>query len=149
MYYQVVCEAFCRKSANAAGLLNINEQQELPMDPLTLNSSFNREQVMGNASSDPYSHSAYAATFDEKCRLLAGRIAIVTAGVVFIAGYAYGIAEYGVFLGIALGWLPCGIASWLTAKVVSTAAHHVLRRVLPSSRQSASPPIIKPGVQHK
>ena len=119
------------------------------MDPLTLNSSFNREQVMGNATSDAYSRSAYAAAFDKQCRLLAGRIAIVTAGVVFIAGYAYGIAEYGVFLGIALGWLPCGIASWLTAKVVSTAGQHVLRRVLHSSRQPVSAPVIKPGVQHK
>lgn len=104
---------------------------------------------MGNATSDPYSHSAYAAAFDKKCRLLAGRIAIVTAGVVFVAGYAYGIAEYGVFLGIALGWLPCGVASWLTANIVSTPGHHVLRRVLQSPRRPAGAPIIKPGVQHK
>lgn len=119
------------------------------MDPLTLNSSFNREQVMGNSTRDPYSHSAYAAAFDEKCRLVAGRIAIVTAAAVFAAGYAYGIAEYGVFLGIALGWLPCGFAAWLTANVVSKAGHHVVRRLLESSRPPAGRPIIKPGVQHE
>ncbi len=119
------------------------------MDPLALNSSFNREHVMGNPTRDAYSPSAYAAAFNEKCKLLAGRIAIVASVIVFIAGYAYGIAEYGVLLGIAFGWLPCGIAAWLTANVVSRAGHHAIRHLLQSSRSRFGSSMIKPGVQQK
>ncbi|WP_334186729.1 hypothetical protein [Noviherbaspirillum sp.] len=104
---------------------------------------------MGNPTRDAYSPLAYAAAFDEKCKLLAGRIAIVTAAIVFIAGYVYGIAEYGLLLGVAFGWLPCGIAAWFTANIVSLAGHHAIRRFLQSSRARSGASLIKPGVQHK
>lgn len=61
-----------------------------------------------------------AATVGGKYEALAGRAGVVVAIAVFIVGYLYGLLEYGPVLGIALGWLPCGIAAWVTAIAVAS-----------------------------
>ena len=43
-----------------------------------------------------------------KCRQMAGRFAVTVFLLAFVGLYIYGIVGYGVFLGIALGWLPAG-----------------------------------------
>jgi hypothetical protein len=63
-----------------------------------------------------------AASVREKNRLLAGRIGVVAAVLVFVGTYAFGISRYGFALGIALAWLPCGALAWLTAIAVASAS---------------------------
>lgn len=98
-------------------------------------------------------HSRYRpgseAAFDEKCRILAGRAGVIAGVLVFIATYIYGIAAYGVLLGIALGWLASGAIAWLTAILVSSAGIQLAKRMLRASWRLSQAHMIKPGVQHK
>jgi hypothetical protein len=39
--------------------------------------------------------------------------------VVFLAGWAYAISQFGFFLGVGLGWFPAMVIAWLAMQVVS------------------------------
>jgi hypothetical protein len=64
---------------------------------------------------------------EDRHRLMAGRLAAVAAVLAFISCYVYGIAKFGVVLGIAIGWLPSGIIAWLAALVVAPLTTALLR----------------------
>jgi hypothetical protein len=66
------------------------------------------------------------ACIHEKNRLLAGRIGVIAAVLVFVGTYVFGISTYGVVLGVALGWLPCGGIAWLAAIAVASASGHAI-----------------------
>lgn len=50
-----------------------------------------------------------------KYRLLAGRLGVSMAVMMFVACYIYSISAYGFSLTIAIAWLPSGVIAWLTA----------------------------------
>jgi hypothetical protein len=66
------------------------------------------------------------ASVHEKNRLIAGRIGVIAAVLVFVGTYVFGISKYGVVLGVALGWLPCGVAAWLAAIAVASVSGHAI-----------------------
>lgn len=90
---------------------------------------------MSAQSMDGQSMSHGAAFLHEKCRVIAGRVGVIAAVLLFIAGYVYGILEFGALPTIALGWLPCGAASWLTAIVVASLGAPMIRHVITTWRQ--------------
>ena len=61
------------------------------------------------------SEPALSPFIETKCRQMAGRFAAVVFLLTFFGLYVYGIAIYGFFLGIGLGWLPSGLAAWVLA----------------------------------
>jgi hypothetical protein len=71
-----------------------------------------------------------AASVHEKNRLLAGRLGVIAAVLVFVGTYTFGISKYGVVLGIALGWLPCGVAAWLAAITVASVSGHAIPYII-------------------
>jgi hypothetical protein len=66
---------------------------------------------------------------DRQYHVLAGRTGVVAAVIVFVAAYIYGLLTFGPLLGIAFGWLPCGIVAWLTLMVVTPLTAHVAPRL--------------------
>jgi hypothetical protein len=50
--------------------------------------------------------------------LFAGRLAVISAILAFMTSYAYGIYQYGWWLGVAVGWLPSAALTWLIAQVL-------------------------------
>ena len=68
-----------------------------------------------------------ARFIDTKCQLIGGRIGVVAGLLVFIGTYAYGLLHFGVIVGITLGWLPCGLAAWITAIAVDVMATDIVR----------------------
>lgn len=64
-----------------------------------------------------------------KCRQMAGRFAVTVFLLTFFGLYIYGIVKYGVFLGIALGWLPAGLIAWLAALFTASIAENFLRQI--------------------
>ncbi|MGN6390329.1 MAG: hypothetical protein ACTHL1_12535 [Burkholderiaceae bacterium] len=71
-----------------------------------------------------------ADSWAEQCRLYGGRLAVIASIATFVSCYAYGLYHYGIFLGILLGWLPCGAAAWLTAVLVAKGFRQLPPRVL-------------------
>lgn len=55
---------------------------------------------------------------DDLHRVSAGRLGVLAIVLVFVACYLYGIATYGVVLGVGLGWLPSAVIAWLAALVI-------------------------------
>jgi hypothetical protein len=55
------------------------------------------------------------ADYERTIRLFGGRIVAIFALLLFASCYIYGIVTYGLFIGIAIGWLPSAIAAWAVA----------------------------------
>jgi len=72
-----------------------------------------------------------------KCELIAGRVGVIAAILLFIAGYGYSASEFGILLTIGLAWLPCGAASWITAIMVASLGAPLIRRIISAWRQLA------------
>jgi hypothetical protein len=70
------------------------------------------------------------AYLDLKASLLTGRLGVSAAILIFIAAYSYGIVTYGLFFGIAAGWLPCGILAWITAIAVNEFSSIFARHII-------------------
>lgn len=58
--------------------------------------------------------------------LIAGRFAVVGALFAFVMAYFYGIYQYGWWLGLAVGWLPSVIFTWLVAQVIARGIHYMV-----------------------
>ena len=69
-----------------------------------------------------------------KCRQMAGRFAVTVFLLAFVGLYIYGIVGYGVFLGIALGWLPAGFIAWLAALFTASIAGSFLQHAAMKQR---------------
>jgi hypothetical protein len=67
------------------------------------------------------------ADADAWCDLMGRRVAAAFAVLVFCACYLSGLAHFGLLLGVAVGWLPCGIAAWLAALAVAPSTAALLR----------------------
>lgn len=72
------------------------------------------------------------------CRITGGRIGAVAAVLAFISCYVYGVAKYGLLLGIGLGWLPAGTVAWLAALLVAPLATALLRYAVIGSKYLSS-----------
>ncbi|MES2537701.1 MAG: hypothetical protein V4632_17715 [Pseudomonadota bacterium] len=57
--------------------------------------------------------------FDPTFHMTTGRIAIISALLVFIGCYALGIAVFGFLIGIILGWLPAALVAWLAIRSIT------------------------------
>ena len=68
-----------------------------------------------------------AGSVEAKCALIGGRAGIVAGLLMFVAIYAYIYLHYGLFACLALGWLPGGLAAWLTAIAVGWLVTHMAR----------------------
>jgi hypothetical protein len=66
----------------------------------------------------------------DKCQRLAGRASAIVLLFVFIAAYVYGISAFGLLLGISIGWLPCGLLAWLSARAVASLSAPVIRQLI-------------------
>ena len=108
---------------------------------------------MGHHHSDRQQSPHHALAMDDKDRHIAGRIGVVTGLSVFLGAYAYGIAEYGPLLGIALGWLPCGALGWGTTVLVASAGARLAKHARKTFLRPSSFPVasVKPraGAHHK
>jgi hypothetical protein len=69
----------------------------------------------------------YTGLTDTKYHVIAGRTGIVVGLLVFIATYLYGLLQFGWVLGLALGWLPCGLLAWLATVGTDMAVLSLLR----------------------
>ena len=69
-----------------------------------------------------------------KCELIAGRAGIIAAIVLFVAGYGYSASKFGILLTIGLAWLPCGVASWITAIMVASLGAPLIRQIITAWR---------------
>lgn len=67
----------------------------------------------------PANHTAVSSLF-------AGRLAVIGAIFVFMASYAYGIYQYGWWLGLAAGWLPSVAFTWLSAQLIAKGVGYVV-----------------------
>ena len=65
-----------------------------------------------------------------KCQRLVGRTSAIVFLFVFIGAYVYGISTFGIVLGISIGWLPCGVLAWLSARVVADLGTPVIRQLI-------------------
>jgi hypothetical protein len=72
------------------------------------------------------------------CRLMGGRLAVVAGVLAFIACYVFGIAKYGLLLGIGAGWLPAATVAWLTVQVVAPVATAAFRYAVIGSKYLSS-----------
>ena len=72
------------------------------------------------------------------CQLIGGRVGAAAAVLAFIACYIYGIAKYGILLGIGLGWLPAGFIAWMAARLVAPIATVLLQQIVLGSRHLSS-----------
>jgi hypothetical protein len=74
---------------------------------------------------------------DAESEVVGGRIGILLGLFVFAATYLYGIHQFGLMLGIAIGWLPCGLLGWAAAlagdAVATSLLHSSSMRFLSSS----------------
>lgn len=61
------------------------------------------------------SEPALSPFVETKCRQMVGRFAAIVFLLTFFGLYVYGIATYGFFLGIGLGWLPAWLGAWFLA----------------------------------
>lgn len=75
-------------------------------------------------------HAPDSTLHADKCQRLAGRTSAIVFLFVFIAAYAYGISTVGIVLGISLGWLPCGVLAWLSARVVADLGTPIIRQLI-------------------
>jgi hypothetical protein len=65
---------------------------------------------------------------DAEREVVGGRIGILLGLFVFAATYLYGIHHFGWMLGIAIGWLPCGLLGWAAALAGDAVATSILHR---------------------
>jgi hypothetical protein len=79
-----------------------------------------------------------AGSLEARCALIGGRVGIVAGLLMFVAIYAYIHLHYGLFAGLALGWLPGGLAAWLTAIAVDWLATHMARGAVPLAKKVMS-----------
>lgn len=63
---------------------------------------------------------------DELPSLIAGRLAVIGAILAFMTSYAYGIYQYGWWLGLAVGWLPSMAFTWLSAQAIARGIHYMI-----------------------
>jgi hypothetical protein len=97
-------------------------------------SSHGEKEMEAHSMGDSYMLHG-TAFLHEKCRVLAGRLGIAAAVLLFIVGYVYGILKFGVLITIALGWLPCTAAAWLTAIAIASLGAPAIRHVILGWRQ--------------
>jgi hypothetical protein len=79
-----------------------------------------------------------ASSVEAKCALIGGRTGVVAGLLMFVAIYAYIHLHYGLFVGLALGWLPGGLAAWLTAIAVDWLVTHMARGAVPLMKKLMS-----------
>ena len=78
-----------------------------------------------------------ATYIDAEPRVIGGRVGIVMGLFVFACTYIALLFQLGWIAGIAIGWLPSGLAAWVTALGCDTAVTHLLRgSPLPQSASS-------------
>jgi hypothetical protein len=63
---------------------------------------------------------------DAESEVVGGRIGILVGLFVFAGTYLYGIHHFGLILGIAIGWLPCGLLGWAAALAGDAVATGIL-----------------------
>lgn len=80
------------------------------------------------------SEPALSPFIETKCRQMAGRFAAVVFLLTFFGLYVYGIATYGFFLGIGLGWLPSGLVAWFLAIFTKSIADSSFSRAVMKQR---------------
>jgi|GEM_PF-2899496 len=69
-----------------------------------------------------------------KCRQMVGRLAAIVFLLTFFGLYVLGIIQYGLLLGIGLGWLPAGLVAWFLAFFIAPIADSSFRHAVMEHR---------------
>jgi hypothetical protein len=96
------------------------------------------ERLGSRGSFRPYSPVSREADLEGWCSLMGGRLGAGAAVIGFITCYVYGIAKYGLLLGIGLGWLPAGLVAWVAALIVAPLGTMLLQHAVLGSRHLSS-----------
>jgi len=75
--------------------------------------------------------------YERTMRLFGGRIVAICALLLFSTCYIYGIATYGLFIGITVGWLPSAIMARLVAYVIAFTGAFVFESVTSTAKRNA------------
>lgn len=78
-----------------------------------------------------------AAYIDAEPKVVAGRVGIVMGLFAFAFIYILMLVQFGWIVGVAIAWLPAGLAGWLTAVGCDSIAAQLLRgSLVPHSASS-------------
>jgi hypothetical protein len=70
--------------------------------------------------------------------VIGGRIGIALGLLVFATTYLFGLHHFGWMVGIAIGWLPCGLLAWAAALAGDAVATSILERPMPLASSSGN-----------